>query len=108
LSAEVEVDAMPNSRSFNRKDLSIERSGTVSVATTSPHTEFPDRRSGRLIRRSGDGGGGHHGRLVMDSSVFVIEIFSFTRERRMEERGRRRRSVQIQKACLLLREAPIF
>ena len=42
------------------------RSGTVSVATTSPHTEFLDRRSGRLIRRSGDGGGGHHGRSVMD------------------------------------------
>jgi hypothetical protein len=88
LSAEVEVDAMaPNSRSFDRKDLAIERSGTVSVATTSPNTEFPSQRSGRLIRRSGDGGDGHHGRLVMDSSVFVIEIFSFTRERRMEDRG---------------------
>jgi hypothetical protein len=32
-------------------------------------------------KRSGDGGGGHHGRLVMDSSVFVIEIF------RSQERG---------------------
>jgi hypothetical protein len=90
LSAEVKVDAMgPNSRSFDRKDLSIERSGTVSVATMSPsHTEFPGqrsgcliRRSGCLIRRSGDGGSGHHGRLVMDSSVFVIEIFLFTRGR---------------------------
>jgi hypothetical protein len=37
-----------NSCSFNRKDLSIERSGTVSVATTSPHTEFPGQRSGCL------------------------------------------------------------
>jgi hypothetical protein len=99
-------DGHPFTCSFDRKDLSIERSGTVSVATTSPHTEFPDRRSGRLIRRSGDGGGGHHGRSVMDFS-FCDGDFSFTRGEE-EERGRRRRSVQIQKACLLLREAPIF
>jgi hypothetical protein len=46
-----------NSCAFDQKDLSRERSGTASVATTSPHAEFPDRRSGRLIRRSSDGGG---------------------------------------------------
>jgi hypothetical protein len=87
LSAEVEVDAMaPNFRSFDRKDLSIERSGTVSVATTSPHTEFPDQRSGRLIRRSGDGGGGHHGRSVMDFS-FCDEIFRSQEGRRRNEGG---------------------
>jgi hypothetical protein len=46
------IDALtPNSRSFDQKDLSIERSGTASVATTSPHAEFPDRRSGRLKER---------------------------------------------------------
>jgi hypothetical protein len=100
-----------NSRSFDQKDLSIERSGTASVATTSPHTEFPDRRSGSLIRRSNNGGGGHHGRsvdrAVMDFLFCDGDFFrSQEGRRRMNQGGGR--SVQIQKACLLLGKARTF
>jgi hypothetical protein len=82
-----------NSRSFDRKDLSLspekERSGTASVATTSPHAEFPDRGSGRLFRRSGNGRrrGGHHGQLVMDFGFCDRDFFVHKKERRREEEG---------------------
>jgi hypothetical protein len=89
LSTEVEVNAMaPNSRSFDWKDLSIERSGTVSVATMSPHTEFPGQTSGRLFRRSGDGGGSHHGRSVMVFRFCDRDFFVHKKERRSEQGSR--------------------
>jgi hypothetical protein len=63
----------PNSCSFDRKDLSIEISGIISVATTSPHTEFPGQRSGGLFRRSGDGYGCRTKAAIMvcDRDFFV-------------------------------------
>jgi hypothetical protein len=45
---------------------------------------------------------------IGDGLVFVIEIFFFHKREEEVVGGRGRRSVQIQKACLLLREARTF
>jgi hypothetical protein len=72
--------------------LSPERSGTASVATTSPHAEFPDQSCGCLIRRSGNGGETKAAIMVDRWSVwwtcvFVRDFFVHKRE------GGRRREV---------------
>jgi hypothetical protein len=69
-----------NTRSFDRKDLSIERSGTASVATTSPHAEFPVRRSGRLFRRSGAKEDGRR-RGRADAEVVMTKLLLLRPER---------------------------
>jgi hypothetical protein len=77
------IQAAANSRSFDWKVLSLKRSGTASVVTTSPHAEFPDQRSGRLFGRSSNGGGMKAAIMVLfgDGLVFCDSNFLFTRGR---------------------------
>jgi hypothetical protein len=73
--------AANTTRSFDRKDLSIERSGTASVAMTSPHAEFLGQRSGRLFRRSGAKEDGRR-RGQADAEVVMCSIYMLLRPER--------------------------